>query len=147
MNTRTCLICLEDVEHVKEPIDDPQYNYKITCPEDGCGFEMKVNDLPSTDVFHHVKEYAILETGGLGEVDSEDGGVDGVLRAFHHIDRFGVPGGTVELYFGIDHTGHQFWVAHSPRMTNIYPPDFSPLLDEIVQKHSDAERAILDEDQ
>lgn len=144
MKTRTCLVCLEDVEHIKEPIDDPQYSHKISCPQDDCRFEMKVNDLPSTDVFHHAKEYAILETGGLEEADPKNGGVDGVLRAFHHIDRFGVPGGTVELYFGVNHTGHPFWVAHSPRITNLYTTN-SQNVEEVIQEHSDAERAILDE--
>lgn len=146
MTTRTCLVCLEDVEHVEEPIDDPKYSHKISCPEDDCAFEMKVNNLPSTDVFHHAKEYAILETGGLEEADLENGSIDGVLRAFHHIDRFGVPGGTVELYFGVDHTGRSFWVAHSPRITNIYTAD-SQNVEEIIQDHSDAERAVLDEGQ
>lgn len=147
MNTKTCLVCLEDVEHVKEPIDDPKYNFKISCPEDGCGYEMKVNDIPSTNDFHSAKEYAILETDGLEEVDLEDGSVDGVLRAFHHIDQFGVPGGTIELYFGVDHTGHQFWVVSSPQITNIYRPDSSLHVEEIVQAHSDTERSLLDENQ
>lgn len=147
MKTKTCLVCLEDVEPVEEPIDDPQYSHKISCPNDGCGYEMKVNDIPSTEIFHHAKEYAILETGGLEELNLEDGAADGILQAFHHIDKFGVPGGTVELYFGVDHTGHQFWVVSSPRMTNIYCPDFTPHLEEIVQGHSDSERRLLDENQ
>ena len=144
MKTKTCLVCLEDVEPVEEPIDDPQYNYKIRCPNSGCGYEMKVNDIPSTATFHYAKEYAILETGGLEELNLKDGTADGVLRAFHHIDKFGVPGGTIELYFGVDHFGCQFWVVSSPRMTNVYRPDFSPHLEEIVQAHSDSKRSLLD---
>jgi len=83
----TCPACLEDVDAEQEPIDDPQFNFLISCLTPGCEYGTKANAVPSVEEFVRAKQYAALETGSGDDP-----------RSFHHADRFGIPGGTVDIF-------------------------------------------------
>lgn len=130
----TCPACLEDVEVEPEPIDDPQFNYRVSCSTSGCEFETKANAVPSIEEFVRAKLYAALETGSGDD-----------LRSFHHADRIGVPGGTVDIYVCVTDAGETAWVIQSLGSTGVYRSENYENIEAAFQEHADLERELFED--
>lgn len=130
----TCPACVKDVETEPERIDDPQFNFRVSCPTSGCEYETKANALPSVGEFVHARQYAQIETG------SPDG-----LRSFHYVDQFGVPGGTVDVYLCVSAAGEATWVVQSLGTVGVYHPDDYENIEAVVQAHADLERDLFED--
>jgi len=128
----TCPACVEDVEVEPEQLDDAQFNYRVSCSTPGCEYETKANPLPSVEEFVQAKHYAILETGSPGG-----------LRSFHHVDQFGIPGGTVDIFLCVTASGDVAWVAQSMTSTGIYYPENHENIEAVVEAHTDLEREVF----
>ena len=102
-------------------------------PNPSCEYETKANAVPSVKEFVRAKQYAALETG------SGDG-----LRSFHHADRFGIPGGTVDIFLSMTAAGDVVWTIQSLGSTGVYRPDNHENIEAAVQEHADLERALFD---
>jgi hypothetical protein len=119
-------------------LSDEEYVYVITCDECGWQIESESNleeeerlqEAPDEDESGQAMRYAELETSGD-------------LRAFEHADTFGLPGGTVHVYMGIDEGGTAFWVVDGAGFVNIYAIEECPNIEGLVQAHADVERELI----
>ena len=68
---------------------------------------------------------------------------EGKPRVVEYAETFDVPEGTVDVYVGVDGTGHAYWIVKGARLTNLYSFDRHPNIESVVKAHADVLRRTL----